>query len=84
MINSSIQMAVLPSAWLYSLRRCNKGRGQLIRPVWTLRAVLIAFFLTVSGEKVIEEQVTETEDENTVYIHPVVVQKGENHTFTFL
>lgn len=77
-------MAVLPSAWLYSLRRCNKGRGQLIRPVWTLRAVLIAFFLTASGEKVIEEQVTETEDENTVYIHPVVVQKGENHTFTFL
>ncbi|OXB73681.1 UNVERIFIED_CONTAM: hypothetical protein H355_017103, partial [Colinus virginianus] len=28
-----------------------------------------------SGEKVIEEQVTETEDENTVYIHPVIVQK---------
>ncbi|OXB68462.1 hypothetical protein ASZ78_000399 [Callipepla squamata] len=27
------------------------------------------------GEKVIEEQVTETEDENTVYIHPVIVQK---------
>jgi len=44
----------------------------------------MALFLTVSGEKVIEEQVTETEDENTVYIHPVIVQKGENHTFTFL
>lgn len=29
----------------------------------------------VKGEKVIEEQVTETEDENTVYIHPVIVQK---------
>ncbi|XP_031461731.1 zinc finger protein 76 isoform X1 [Phasianus colchicus] len=26
-------------------------------------------------EKVIEEQVTETEDENTVYIHPVIVEK---------
>ncbi|POI30000.1 hypothetical protein CIB84_006250 [Bambusicola thoracicus] len=29
----------------------------------------------VKGEKVIEEQVIETEDENTVYIHPVIVQK---------
>eukprot|EP00076_Gallus_gallus_P007890 XP_004935077.1 zinc finger protein 76 isoform X3 [Gallus gallus] len=29
----------------------------------------------LQSEKVIEEQVTETEDENTVYIHPVIVQK---------
>lgn len=46
--------------------------------------LIASFFLTVSGEKVIEEQVTETEGENTVYIHPVIVQKGENHAFTFV
>ncbi|XP_015740646.1 zinc finger protein 76 isoform X2 [Coturnix japonica] len=46
-----------------------------------LRARTVSDGVTASSlrddkdEKIIEEQVTETEDENTVYIHPVIVQK---------
>ncbi|NXE08308.1 ZNF76 protein, partial [Lophotis ruficrista] len=42
---------------------------------WALQAALMAIFLTVSGEKLIEGQVIELEDGTTAYIHQVTVQK---------
>lgn len=52
--------------------------------LWALEAALMALFLTVPGEKLIEGQVIELEDGTTAYIHQVTVQKGEDYKFALL